>query len=72
MNNNVDDLIKILNDLSVQRTYAEEALEKISQEANLVEYQLRATCSAARRDRTTTTSTTNKTKTTSVLEILSV
>jgi len=61
-NNNVDDLIKRLNNLSVQRTYAEEALETISQETNLVEYQLRVARSAARRDRTTTTSTANKNK----------
>ena len=54
---NINELTDRLQNLSVQRTYAEEALDTINQEANLVEYQLRVTRAAGRRDRATTTNT---------------
>ena len=61
-NNNIEKLTERLNNLSLQRIYTEEALDTISQEANLVEYQLRVTWSTARCNMTTTTSTSNKHK----------
>ena len=48
-----------LQHLSVQHTHAEEALQSIIQEANIVEYELRVARSAVRRDRTTCTNTAN-------------
>ena len=56
-NHNINELTNRLQNLSVQRTHAEEALDTINQEANLVEYQLRVARAAVRRDRATTTNT---------------
>ena len=56
-NHNINELTNRLQNLSVQRTHAEEALDTINQEANLVEYQLRVARAAGRQDRATTTNT---------------
>lgn len=56
-NHNIIELTDRLQNLSVQRTYAEEALDTINPEANLVEYQLRVARAAGRRDRATITNT---------------
>ena len=50
---NIEELSSRLQDLSVQRTYAEEALEEITQESARVELQLRVARSAARRNKDT-------------------
>ena len=71
-NNNIEELTERLQNLSFKRIYAEEALDTINQETNLVEYQLRVACSARRRYKATNTGTINKNKITSVLEIFSV
>ena len=48
---NIEELSSRLQELKVQRTYAEEALEEITQESARVELQLRVARSAARRDK---------------------
>ena len=50
---NIEELSSRLQDLSVQRTYAEEALEEITQESARVELQLRVARSAGRRNKET-------------------
>ena len=50
---NIEELTSRLQDLSVQRTYSEEALEEITQEYARVELQLRVVRSASRRSRET-------------------
>ena len=69
--NNTHEMTERLRNLSVQCTYAEEALDTINQEANLVEYHLRVARSAVRRDMDTTNTTVNKNKIFSVLETFS-
>lgn len=54
-NNNIDKMTQRLQNLSVQRTYAQESLDNINQEANVVEYQLRGVGrSVTRRNMATT------------------
>lgn len=54
-NNNIDKMTQRLQNLSMQRTYAQESLDNINQEANVVEYQLRGVGrSVTRRNMATT------------------
>ena len=56
-NTNIHKLTERLQNLSMQRTYAEDVLDIINQETNVVEYQLRVAYSAGKRDKATTTGT---------------